>query len=219
LDSGGYQLVEAGATATGTIVNSGGAEAVTGIDRGAILSGGTQYVFGTASGAVVSSGGTQAVASGGTASGTVVDSGGFEFVASGGLAIGTTISGGSMEVVSGGSTGSSAVTFSGGGELRLDASVSFGGTVAGFHSGDFLDLADIGFGSGTTVTFSEAASNLSGTLMVSDGTHSATILLIGQFTAGQFTSASDGHGGTLIGDPSVAAADPTSIAAVATHHQ
>jgi hypothetical protein len=124
-----------------------------------------------------------------------------------------------MEVVSGGSTGSSAVTFSSGGELKLDGSVSFGGTIAGFRQGDFLDLADIGFGSGTTVGFSEAANNLSGTLTVSDSTHTAHMLLLGQYTAGQFTSASDGHGGTLIGDPSLAsAADPASIAPATTHH-
>jgi autotransporter passenger strand-loop-strand repeat protein len=220
--SGGFDEVFSGATASGTIVDGGGIETVFagGIDSGTILRGGTQYVFGTASGTVLSSGGSQVVASGGTVNGTSVDSGGYEFVASGGLAIGTMISGGTMEVASGGSTGVSPVTFSSGGELKLDASVSFSGTISGFHPGDFFDLADIAFGSGTTLGFSEAPSNTSGTLTVNDGTHTANITLLGQYVAGQFTLASDGNGGTLIGDPSVASAtDPNPIATATTHHQ
>jgi hypothetical protein len=33
------------------------------------------------------------------------------------------------------------------------------------------------------------------------GAIAASVTLLGQYTAGQFTSASDGQGGTLIGDP------------------
>jgi hypothetical protein len=54
--------------------------------------------------------------------------------------------------------------------------------------------------------------------MATDGVHSATITLLGQYTAGQFTSASDGHGGTLIGDPAVVAANDPSLAALAAPH-
>jgi hypothetical protein len=119
-------------------------------------------------------------------------------------------------------TGSSPVTFAsgGGGTLQLDASVSFGGLVAGFGASDHLDLGDIAFGSGTHVSFTEAANNLSGTLTVTDGIHTANIALLGQYTAAQFTSASDGHGGTLIGDPPVVATNDTNPAAilVAPHH-
>jgi hypothetical protein len=46
-------------------------------------------------------------------------------------------------VASGGSTGGGAVTFVGGGTLQLDASVSFGGLVAGFGAPDHLDVRDI----------------------------------------------------------------------------
>jgi hypothetical protein len=48
------------------------------------------------------------------------------------------------------------------------------------------------------LSFTEAASNLSGTLTVNDGTHTANIQLLGQYTASEFAAASDGHGGTLI---------------------
>ena len=47
--------------------------------------------------------------------------------------------------------------------------------------------------------------------------HTANILLLGQYTAGQFTSASDGHGGTVISDPPATAAnDPVGV--VTPHH-
>jgi hypothetical protein len=42
--------------------------------------------------------------------------------------------------------------------------------------------------------------------------HTANITLPGQYVAGQFTSASDGHGGTVIGDPSVTAANDSNPA-------
>ena len=77
-----------------------------------------------------------------------------------------------------------------------------------FAVGDFLDLRDISFISGTTsASFTEAASNTSGTLTVSDGTHSANITLLGQYVAGQFNVASDGHGGAVVTDPPLIAAN------------
>jgi len=51
------------------------------------------------------------------------------------------------------------------------------------------------------MSFVEAGNNLSGTLTVTDGSHTAHLTLLGSFTPGQFTSASDGHGGTVITDP------------------
>ena len=47
-------------------------------------------------------------------------------------------------------------------------------------------------------SFTEAASTLSGTLTVSDGLHTASIQLLGDYTASEFAAASDGNGGTLI---------------------
>jgi hypothetical protein len=53
---------------------------------------------------------------------------------------------------------------------------------------------------------------------VNDGVHSANITLIGQYATGNFTKASDGHGGTLIGDPPVVAqTDPPPAALVNPH--
>jgi hypothetical protein len=99
----------------------------------------------------------------------------------------------------------SVVEFSGGGTLLLDASANFYGLVAGFGSSDQLDLRDIAFVSATTkkgstsnLIFTEPANTMSGMLTVTDGVHTANIQLLGQYTASEFTAASDGHGGTLI---------------------
>jgi len=109
------------------------------------------------------------------------------------------------------------VTFgqnSGGSTLILDGSTSFHGLVADFGTflpgygfgvkPDQIDLRDIAFiattgkKGQTHVSFTEAASNLSGTLTVTDGIHTASIQLLGSYIASEFVAASDGHGGTLI---------------------
>ncbi len=92
------------------------------------------------------------------------------------------------------------VTFAGGGTLQLEASARFGGSIASFGRADHLDLSDITFGANTTVGFTEAAGHQRGVLTASDGVHTASIILLGQYTAAQFTVASDGHGGSLISD-------------------
>ena len=123
-------------------------------------------------------------------------------VSSGGTVNGATISGATMEILSGGLTGANPITYAGGAALILDQSTTFSGTVAGLAMGDFLDLRDISFISGTTsATFTEAGSNTSGTLTVSDGTRIANLTLLGQYVTAQFHLTSDGHGGTVVTDP------------------
>ena len=122
-----------------------------------------------------------------------------------------TLSGGYLELGGGNGVGSGGVvTFAGGGYLKLDDSIHFNGLVAGFGIPGSIDLADIAFTSNTTSGFVEAGNNTSGTLTVSDGTHTANITLLGSYIAGQFHLATDGSGGTLVTDPPLA---------VATDHQ
>jgi hypothetical protein len=99
--------------------------------------------------------------------------------------------------------------------------------VAGFGLPDQIDFRDIPFVSGTTtVTWDQLTSgpNASGTLTVADGGLTATVTLLGQYMAGappagNFTSASDAHGGTLVTDPPVSSStDPISVTAPTTHH-
>ena len=222
--------MEAGGFTTSTTISGGGLEEVLagGITSGAIVTnGGTLELLGgaTAGGTVISSGGTLEIgsgydlmtyvvssgvtldiASGGMTSAVTVDTGGTEYVSSGGSASATTLSGGELEVASSGSIGAGPVTFtSAGGILQLDASQSFHGLISGFGSPagvtEDIDLRDIKFSKRTKMSFTEASNNLSGTLTITDGTHTATLTLLGQYAAGNFHLASDGHGGTLVTDP------------------
>ena len=61
-----------------------------------------------------------------------------------------------------------------------------------------IDLPDIAFGAQTTLAYSENATGTGGTLTVSDGRHAAAIALLGNYMAGSFVAAADGHGGTLV---------------------
>jgi autotransporter passenger strand-loop-strand repeat protein len=151
----------------------------------------------------------QYVLSGATASSTTIFAGGAEVVVSGGLARTTTISGGDVELGAGNAIGSGTITFAGGGELKLDQSAAFTGLISGFALPDILDLADISFGPSTSATFVEAGNNTVGTLTVTDGMHTANLILLGQYMTSQFHLTTDGLGGTLITDPPVAAMSTT----------
>ncbi len=93
-----------------------------------------------------------------------------------------------------------------GGVLRLAQSQGYTGAISGFSQtgGTTLDLRDIGFTSADEATFSGDAT--SGVLTVTDGTHTATITLIGDYTGSTFVASDDGHGGVNIGDTAMAAA-------------
>jgi hypothetical protein len=64
-----------------------------------------------------------------------------------------------------------------------------------------IDLRDIAFDKNTHLKFEEAANKLSGTLTIQEGSHIATLTLLGQYTAADFSLSSDGHGGTIVIDP------------------
>ncbi|MDR3466111.1 MAG: hypothetical protein P4M07_09220 [Xanthobacteraceae bacterium] len=76
-----------------------------------------------------------------------------------------------------------------------------------------IDLASIAFGADTTLAYAANSDNSGGSLSVTDGAHSATIALIGQYAAANFALASDSHGGTLVSDPSLSGAALTAFLA------
>ncbi len=102
---------------------------------------------------------------------------------------------------------SGSITFKGTtGTLVLDHSMSFTGKLIGLtgngnpNSSDQIDLRDIGFGSGTKVSYS--GNSTSGTLTVTDAqNHVAHIALVGNYTKSTFDLSSDGQGGTMVIDP------------------
>jgi hypothetical protein len=87
------------------------------------------------------------------------------------------------------------------GKLQLGVSENYTASITGFSKtgGTSLDLRDIAFVSSTEATFSGRAT--SGVLTVTDGTHTAHITLIGDYTASTFVASSDGKGGTIVVDP------------------
>lgn len=225
--SGGVEVVSDGGTATGTLLSSGGIEVVASggiaVSTGIVYSGNAYTNTGEliiSSGGVASSGyfrsgGTEIVENGGSA--TDDETGGLEVVQSGGVAGNVALlDAGTLEVASGAVVSGELIfdgTSGGGSTLILNAGASFQGLVADFGAADPAtglytkpdDQIDLqGIGIATTkkghagLSFTEAASNLSGTLTVTDGVHTASIELLGQYTAGEFVAASDGNGGTLI---------------------
>ena len=118
------------------------------------------------------------------------------------------------------SASAGAVTFAGTtGTLQLDNSSGFSGTVAGLAGQDTLDLRDINFGSVQNPTYSGNSSE--GTLSITDGTHAANIVLLGNYLASSFVTSSDGHGGTNIVDPVLSSASQQNILTFSlnTHEQ
>ncbi len=217
VSNGGIEIVEKGGTlellggdavASFTISAGGKLDIGAGyaLNRYDVASGVTVQILagGIAGGAIVHSGGREIVAASGTASGTTLSKGGTEIVH--GKASGGTINGGLLDVTRGG-TASGTVTFVSGGTLELDAGAGFTGAIKGFGKPDLadrIDLRGIAFGTGTTKSFTEAASNTSGTLTVTRGTHTVHLVLLGRYKTTNFNLATDGHGGTLVTDPPVA---------------
>jgi len=105
-----------------------------------------------------------------------------------------------LELQSGATAGNSTITFAGGGTLKLDATGAYSFRVAGFGVPDQFDLSLINFASATSAY---SGSTSSGTLTVSDGTNSASILLLGNYTAGNFhlNPETGGGTGTVVTDP------------------
>jgi hypothetical protein len=93
------------------------------------------------------------------------------------------------------------------GQLMLNNSSRFTGTVAEFAAGDTIDVTDVAFVAGKN-SYNEST----GVLTIGEGVRGAKIQLLGQYTAADFAFASDGHGGTLV--TGTATADPA--AAIAT---
>jgi len=170
----------------------------------------------TGAGAIVNAGRIVADGAGGVIIKSAVENGGLLEVETGVMTVEGAVSGAGAGVISAGtldftSSFTQKVVFRGAsGVLDLAQSQAYTGTVVGFSTtgGTALDLGDIGFVGSTEATFAGTASG--GTLTVTDGTHTAHIALAGDYTASTFTASSDGHGGTLVVDPT--AALPTATA-------
>jgi hypothetical protein len=131
------------------------------------------------------------------------------------IASGAVVTGGVAEIGDGtvfiaASSGENvAFVASGSGGLVLNGSGhAFTGMVSGFGFGSsahsdhdqFIDFRSVNF-AGATVTYTSAnAANTSGTLAVTDGLHSASVLLVGNYTLANFSATNIG-GHIRITDP------------------
>jgi hypothetical protein len=139
---------------------------------------------------------------------SAVDNTGTLLAAAGTLTLQGAVSGAGIGKVNGGTLYAKGaftenVTFGTTGVLRLANSQAYTGKISGFSKTgtNSLDLADITFTNGVTKA-SYSGTSASGTLTVTDGTHTAHIALTGNYTVSTFTVSSDGHGGTKVVDPS-----------------
>jgi hypothetical protein len=98
------------------------------------------------------------------------------------------------------------------GILELLKSSSFAGTVAGMTADDIIDFDMIDPTKVQMPTYSGDSSG--GTLTVTDGSHTASIALLGNYLSSTFVASSDGHRGTKVVDPPL----PASSSVLAPSH-
>jgi hypothetical protein len=96
------------------------------------------------------------------------------------------------------------------GILELLKSSGFAGTVAGMTADDIIDFDMIDPTKVQVPTYSGDGSG--GTLTVTDGSHTASIALLGNYLSSTFVASSDGHGGTKVVDPALPAASSNVLA-------
>jgi hypothetical protein len=207
------QNVIFGATASVTLTNADntisgagqiGAGSMNLANAGVIDASGTNaLVIDTGANVVANSGVLETTGAGGLVVDSALDNTGSLLAQSGAMTLKGAVTGAGTATISGsaileyGAASAEATGFAPGaaGTLKLDQSSSFSGVVTGFAAGDGLDLADVAFGPSTTLGFSENGAGTGGTLTVSDGAHTASIALMGQFAAAGFQQAADGGGG------------------------
>lgn len=84
------------------------------------------------------------------------------------------------------------------GHLILDDAFHFTGAVSGLAAGKDVDLKGIAFRADTTLSFTENQAGTGGTLIVSDGAHTANVVLLGQYDPTGFNDKADARNGTTI---------------------
>ena len=171
-----------------------------------IASGSNALTIDTGTNEVINSGTLRATGSGGLVIHSDIANSGLLWANGGNITIDGNVSGTGSALIDGIATFETAGAFSedvtldagANATLKIDHAADFHGTVVGFDSNDVLDLADLAFGSSTTLGYATNSNDTGGTLTASDGTHTANIALLGQYTAASFVMSADAFGGTLI---------------------
>jgi autotransporter passenger strand-loop-strand repeat protein len=207
IGSRGFLLVDGG-VARGLVVASRGDAVVFGGGHisEAVISGGRLFDNGgSVAEAVIDSGGEVLVRFGGRIAAPVIGSGGEVFVLHSSTVTAPVLSGGSLELLRGSRLGGS-IDFAGSGGSLVVARNRLPGPanlISGFAPGDTIDLAAASFVSAGSATLAKGNE-----LQISEGGKTYTLFFDPKqdFSGFVFTWASDGHGGTLVGEEKAPAA-------------
>ena len=186
------------------------------VNAGTIIADGNNpLIIDTGANAITNSGTMQSTGAGGLVINSDIANSGLLWADGGNITVHGNVSGAGSAVIDGSAvmeaTGanSNSVTFhSATGELILDHSAAFTGTIFGFSGdgtltgSDLIDLRDISFSS------LEQSSYANGVLTVSDGVHTAQLNFDGSYQLANFKFVSDGEGGTTVYDPPVSCDSP-----------
>ncbi len=196
------KITGAGQLGSGMMTLSNGAAGVINANNTVAL------IIDTGAAAITNAGLIEATSSGGLVIQSAVKNTGTLAALGGNLTVNANVTGsGSVRIGSGTAdfegVFSEAVTFGATGQLTLAHSTGYNGTISGFSQAgtNSIDLKAIAFAT-AKVSFSGTAA--SGTVTITDGSHTAHIKLSGDYTASTFVLADDGGGGTLVHDPAKA---------------
>ncbi|MBR0871409.1 VCBS domain-containing protein, partial [Bradyrhizobium tropiciagri] len=174
------------------------------VNEGTIVATGSNSLdIDTGSSSVINSGTLEATGSGGLVVHSDLVNDGVLWANGGNVTVEGHISGSGSALISGTATlelaSSEDVTFAAGstGTLALEHAFDFSGIVSGMSSANHLDLLDFNFAS-TTLNYTANAEGTGGTLSVTDGAHTASIALLGQYDPAGFQTEADKGAGTLI---------------------
>ena len=218
--AGGFGLAGTGAAATLVTSNTGavtiaGALAV-GLGNGTVTvasASGNLTVEGALSGqgALTKTGaGTLTLAgSGGMGGGITVAAGTLALSGTGGFTGAVTIAGGTLDLASAASLGSGSATFgAGGGTLEIDSvlanGATFGPALNGVGLGAVIDLRGLAYAAGSTAT-------VSGSTLTVTSSGISNAVTLSSLSLTSFSTASDGHGGTLVIDAPATFTDSTGM--------
>ena len=185
------------------------------INNGTIIAIGTHaLVIDTGPNAVTNAGTLEATGSGGLILNSDIENSGLIWANGGNITINGAVAGSGSAMISGaaalelGAASSANVSFGAdaAGTLILRDPTGFMGTISGLSSTDHIDLANISSRIASLYSITYSLSTDITTLVITDGTITDTINLLGNYTkntAWHFSD--DGHGGTIVSDAPVSA--------------
>ena len=202
VSSGAILEILAGATGTGTVILSGGAEGVTGTSyNDTLMAGGTLQAEGIS--IFTENAGTVDVLSGTIVGlGDVVQSGPGTLKLAGAstLFLGTDIiTGGTLELANVNTIDRGTIRFQGDtGTLRIDGPAALGNTISGMISGTAIDIAGMPYVSSGTVSVSGDS------VTITEGARHQTLTIAGASADGPFSLAAAADGSTLLTNSAIA---------------